>query len=35
VGYKCFGGQGRQYDPLKQWYPTTSLHGVIIQMTIT
>jgi len=25
----------RQHVPLKHWYPTTSLHGVITQKTVT
>jgi len=40
VGYQRFGGpphqstsprRGRQYGPLKRWYPTTTLHDVTTQ----
>jgi hypothetical protein len=38
VGYQSFTGScclHLQGGPLKRWYPTTALHGVIIQKTFT
>jgi len=36
VGYHCTSHwRWRQYGPLKHWYPTTTLHTITTQKTLT